>query len=1055
VLRMKTKNWLIILTILFLTLNTFALEPLLDRNSTIADIRELTPSTENIKTYDERTDTARIISEDGLTDLAEIKLLTPKHNKVFEGYQKVAEFEVTGKANYTDFIKQIYFFDIKREMQGIKRGFDLRYEVPYTETEKVFERVCEDYDKNINCTEKETGTRQINKTRYDLLTEKNFLVETKKVSIWTNVNNGDYVEWIPDIYGTLITEWATWESITGIKTSFENGTLASNADMNWIDTSANQTIDTINWLQGLKSMKITGSTAIYANSLSGDKNYLYFWAKTNDASTSYQSMLIKNSTGTNLTGLGINNSGEWSYGNNLSGILTTFAPPINNRWYLFKIAYKDSGSKAWFWVYDVNGMLVANGIKTDKLTDGAKARAFVFSGDTNGYFDAIAYTDEDYNATTFPLSEPAVSVPIKRDLNVVYAWNKGYATSFNLDCNNNFYDANGINTVYSITTDQNTVLLCNIDKTGYASLTNKTIRFDINATTTFYLNDNIAPTIGTMSFENFTIYGAFIKGTGNIYAPVSDTGSGYKSSACQYSVNNGTTWASASDSNSTGCKKNSLTIANTTIYKFDLNGYDNNNNRAMVQSISYTGDTNAPTTYFTSTSYPGSANTTIHLDCIDANSGCATTQYRIDGGAWTTYSGDFNYSIGGHHTIDYNSTDNLGNVETYKTSDWNSFVLVTVKYPINEQTLVQITEKWRLTVTIGTSLYYTDLNSDLNIYLPVGITNRLSVVDVNGNYFSRTYDYVFTASDTNAVLQPYLVPISTGLLTTINAISATTNQPIQNVTFKIYTDIPGSGETLVENIITDSKGQGLILMVLNDSYYFDAYYDGNFIKRFTITATSATIFFILSISDVNLIQPTASGFNANWTPGTNLTLQTSGTQVFTQTLNNLGLDAVSIASTLTQNGANLAAPQNYVGFSNKTFTYTINWSGIVTGTIVSKMVVTASDGNVYTFTQNINVIQGYGEGYNPLVGASAGLRSDCGCDSNPLIPCYPLLILAVLICIGITLWASIQFGAYAGQSTGLIFLIGMILFTFLTWIPVWVTAGLVIIILAFIVNERR
>jgi hypothetical protein len=91
-------------------------------------------------------------------------------------------------------------------------------------------------------------------------------------------------------------------------------------------------------------------------------------------------MLIKNSTGTNLTGLGINNSGEWSYGNDLSGILTTLAPPINNRWYLFKIAYKDSGSKAWFWVYDVNGMLVANGIKTDKLTDGAKARAFASFG---------------------------------------------------------------------------------------------------------------------------------------------------------------------------------------------------------------------------------------------------------------------------------------------------------------------------------------------------------------------------------------------------------------------------------------------------------------------------------------------------------------------------------------------------------------------------------------------------------------------------------------------------------------------------------------------------
>jgi hypothetical protein len=59
---------------------------------------------------------------------------------------------------------------------------------------------------------------------------------------------------------------------------------------------------------------------------------------------------------------------------------------------------------------------------------------------------------------------------------------------------------------------------------------------------------------------------------------------------------------------------------------------------------------------------------TITLTGHDAVSGVALTQYAIDGGAWTTYTGPFTVGAGGVHTVAYRSTDVAGNIEATKTS---------------------------------------------------------------------------------------------------------------------------------------------------------------------------------------------------------------------------------------------------------------------------------------------------------------------------------------------------------------------------------------------------
>jgi hypothetical protein len=62
----------------------------------------------------------------------------------------------------------------------------------------------------------------------------------------------------------------------------------------------------------------------------------------------------------------------------------------------------------------------------------------------------------------------------------------------------------------------------------------------------------------------------------------------------------------------------------------------------------------------------------VMLSASDPTSGVASTSYRLDGGAWTPYTGPFLVVSYGPHTLDYRSTDAAGNVENAKTVSWGN-----------------------------------------------------------------------------------------------------------------------------------------------------------------------------------------------------------------------------------------------------------------------------------------------------------------------------------------------------------------------------------------------
>jgi len=106
-------------------------------------------------------------------------------------------------------------------------------------------------------------------------------------------------------------------------------------------------------------------------------------------------------------------------------------------------------------------------------------------------------------------------------------------------------------------------------------------------------------------------------------------------------------------------------------HSLDYYAVDRAGNAEAVNSVDIGIDTTAPTT---SASLSGTAgengwyvsDVTVILTAADGTSGVAALLYRVDGGAWLTYSGPFALQDG-VHTIDYFATDVAGLVEPQKS----------------------------------------------------------------------------------------------------------------------------------------------------------------------------------------------------------------------------------------------------------------------------------------------------------------------------------------------------------------------------------------------------
>src|SRR5207249_4139088 len=92
----------------------------------------------------------------------------------------------------------------------------------------------------------------------------------------------------------------------------------------------------------------------------------------------------------------------------------------------------------------------------------------------------------------------------------------------------------------------------------------------------------------------------------------------------------------------------------------------------------------------------------VSLTAADGGSGVASTQVRVDGGAWQTYSAPVPVQGEGSHTVEYLSSDVAGNTEAVRTTTFRIDTLdplVAIDSPRNGDVLGTSTAEVRWTAS--------------------------------------------------------------------------------------------------------------------------------------------------------------------------------------------------------------------------------------------------------------------------------------------------------------------------------------------------------------------
>jgi len=116
-----------------------------------------------------------------------------------------------------------------------------------------------------------------------------------------------------------------------------------------------------------------------------------------------------------------------------------------------------------------------------------------------------------------------------------------------------------------------------------------------------------------------------------------------------------------------------FTVPSDGSHAIDYYSTDSSGNNEALRAATVKIDSTAPSstvalagTQAVDGSYISSVDVT--LASTDATSGIQSSEYRVDGGAWRSYTSVFPVSGNGTHTIEYHATDVASNVETAKSS---------------------------------------------------------------------------------------------------------------------------------------------------------------------------------------------------------------------------------------------------------------------------------------------------------------------------------------------------------------------------------------------------
>ena len=220
---------------------------------------------DNVKSYDHNTKTATVTNGLGLgSTVAELTLDTPLNNKVGIGYQRVAEITIDNRGQYNNALNDMQFYNKKTGMTKFDRDFDYLYKTTETYEIEIPEEDCNNKLTNGSC-----GIKYVTQERERELWKsigKDLPKGNVTIGIYTFVEQGDNVEWIPEWFGVEIEEWASW--VASLDTALVSYWTFNETTGNWADGVESYDLTEVNSPEHLAGGKMD-----YASSFDGSGDY--------------------------------------------------------------------------------------------------------------------------------------------------------------------------------------------------------------------------------------------------------------------------------------------------------------------------------------------------------------------------------------------------------------------------------------------------------------------------------------------------------------------------------------------------------------------------------------------------------------------------------------------------------------------------------------------------------------------------------------------------------------------------------------------------------------
>ena len=240
----------------------------------------------NYKSYD-RSEKKILIEDKDFKPLVNIKLTSSYTTYVSEGESvKVAEFLLVDWKKNVDLFEDISFFDKTHDYKTKQKEYTLKYGTDY-EVEECMD--MSEFDLEVPFCQNNTKT---NWTEFNLVSE--LPSKNIKIGLFTNTTGEKNIEWVPNIQGFDILEWADYELI-GLASyydiegeySVENiYSIAVSPDGNYLFTSS-YTDNYVSIMNITNKSEIVGLASyydsegeysvenIYSIAVSPDGNYLF------------------------------------------------------------------------------------------------------------------------------------------------------------------------------------------------------------------------------------------------------------------------------------------------------------------------------------------------------------------------------------------------------------------------------------------------------------------------------------------------------------------------------------------------------------------------------------------------------------------------------------------------------------------------------------------------------------------------------------------------------------------------------------------------------------